>query len=159
MLAPFQRLLYVPGKEHGRPNLLLAASGPLIYSFDAFNGDLLSQWSHVPFIPNGNSGTDGSVDLVVEDEAAERPGKRRKLSDARDPSETPSAEIVIDDDVKKPRKTKNKPITFPSVIILLGTDDGTHIVAATGEDKCLRVLELCEDGSLKQLSERYRSRN
>ncbi|KAL3481228.1 hypothetical protein BJX99DRAFT_219380 [Aspergillus californicus] len=66
------------------------------------------------------------------------PEKKRKV----DPSEQSSV---------APAK---KPNAWTSIPILTPTPDGEYLVALTGEDKCIRVFQIEEDGSFEQLSAR-----
>ena len=65
---------------------------------------------------------------------------------------------VVDRDLEtefgsKKRKLSNekKP---PNVIEIELTRDNRYVVAATAEDKCVRVFSLSTEGALKQLSQR-----
>ena len=85
---------------------------------------------------------------------SQRPRKRQKLSPPREDSGS-SAEIVVNGGDAEDQNARLKQAIGPPVIKLAGTSDGHHVVAVTGEDKCIRVFELPEDGCLIQLSERY----
>ncbi|MCJ1283735.1 tRNA (guanine-N(7)-)-methyltransferase non-catalytic subunit trm82 [Xylographa opegraphella] len=70
-------------------------------------------------------------------------------------SDSTSAEIVIDNDNKKPRKRKANITPVSAVTNIMVNSTGKYIVAVTGEDKCIRVLELLVDNTLLQISERH----
>ncbi|KAG8527047.1 uncharacterized protein KY384_008476 [Bacidia gigantensis] len=58
-----------------------------------------------------------------------------------------SAEILIEK--PEPSQAPNPPI-----LRLASTSDGAYVIAITGEDKCIRVLKLAENGTLELFSER-----
>ena len=153
MLTPFQRLLYCSQQSSTHLNVLLAASGPSIRVFAAEDGTFISKWSHVE-TPEGEKNprdrSPGSHD------AKEPPLKKKKLSGGDDAASDTSVEVVVEDGSKRRRKPKRKPFSIPSVVLLIATTDGKYIVAVTGEDKTIRVLELLGNGTLKQLSQRYK---
>ncbi|MCJ1328878.1 tRNA (guanine-N(7)-)-methyltransferase non-catalytic subunit trm82 [Thelotrema lepadinum] len=159
MLTPIQRLLYCSRQGSGRLNVLLAASGPSIRTFNA-DGICISKWSHLE--PNKDikgtrdrsPGSHEGKESYEEKDSEALPGKRRRLSDAGNASEASSVEVVVENGRKKRRKSKRKDLLIPSVVNLTATSDGKHVVAVTGEDKSLRVLELLENGVLNQISQR-----
>lgn len=53
--------------------------------------------------------------------------------------------------VKLSEPLKQKKANFTNLIV---TSDGRHVVAVTGEDKCIRVFETTLASELRQLSER-----
>jgi tRNA (guanine-N(7)-)-methyltransferase subunit TRM82 len=53
--------------------------------------------------------------------------------------------------VKLSEPPKQKKANFTNLIV---TSDGRHIVAVTGEDKCIRVFDTNFENQLRQLSER-----
>lgn len=142
--------------------ILIAARGSSIDSFSLEDRSLLSTWK----IPSNqqsnivqNSGTSAnptsqnseSMDIALNSEAP--PAKRRKLSNAEN-SQKPSEK----------RKANNRSdavaygLQAPAVIALAATKGGRHVIAVTGEDKSIRVLEnIFEDGGthkLRQISQR-----
>ncbi len=58
---------------------------------------------------------------------------------------------------QKNRKTKWTPPKpeLPFVVLLTATEDGSHVIAVTGQDKTLWVFEHDGKGSLKEVSQRY----
>ena len=88
-----------------------------------------------------------------EDESQRSP-KRQKLSPAKDESGSFSAEIVVAGDSDNEVSTSSQQPSNPPIVKLAGTSAGQHVVAVTGEDKCIRVFALAAKGTLTQLSER-----
>ncbi len=161
MPHPYQCLLYCSRPGQAEAGILVASSGPYIHTFNVHNGTYLSSW------PSGqgygeSSKDDATTELgsgltgktEVDQEDPQRPRKRRKLSPPRDDSGS-SAEIVVNGGDAHDQNPKLKPAISPPVIKLAGTSNGHHVVAITGEDKCIRVFELRENGCLIQLTERY----
>lgn len=148
MLTPFQRLLYCSASGSRKLDFILAASGPTIRSFNVEDGTLVSSWSHLAPSADHKAPSEEHVD------GTEPPEKRRKLSNDRGGSETPSTEIVVEGQSQRRPRPKHKAPLVPSVISLSGTLGDDHVIAVTGEDKSLRVLELLRDGRLNQLSQR-----
>jgi tRNA (guanine-N(7)-)-methyltransferase subunit TRM82 len=42
----------------------------------------------------------------------------------------------------------------PTIVDIVVTESQTHAVVVTGEDKCIRVFEISENGQLQSLSQR-----
>ncbi len=85
--------------------------------------------------------------------------KRKDVSPIQDSSKSTTTEVKADG---KNQDQSNHELdrvlsldTSTAVIKLAGTSSGQYIVAVTDEDKCIRVLELQDDGSLIQQSARY----
>ena len=161
MPHPYQCLLYCSRPGQAEAGILVASSGPYIHTFNVHNGTYLSTW------PSGQElGKSSKDDAMAElgsgvsggtqthQENSQRPRKRQKLSPPRDDSGS-SAEIVVNSGDAEDQNARLKQAIGPPVIKLAGTSDGHHVVAVTGEDKCIKVFELPEDGCLIQLSERY----
>lgn len=161
MPHPYQCLLYCSRPGQAEAGILVASSGPYIHTFNVHNGAFLSTW------PSGQElGKSSKDDAIAElgsvlsgemerhQEDSQRPRKRRKLSPPKDDSGS-SAEIVVNGGDAANQNARLKQAISPPVIKLAGASNGHHVVAVTGEDKCIRVLELSEDGCLIQLSERY----
>ena len=163
MLNPFQCLYYCPLRDSDKTDILLAAAGPRIFSFNVSDGSLLSIWPSTtdvesteillqsPFkiIRHGEeSGLE--EESVSQDKDAERPGKRRKLSPHGGGLESVSTENVVQDQ----NETSGKAASTSAVIKLTGSSNGKYVVAVTGEDKCIRVFELHRDGTLVENSKR-----
>lgn len=152
-MSTIQRLLYCPHNGSNHLGIILAACGSTIFSFGANDGFMLSKWSHKNRMSLPATGT-ASTDLSdLKNGSNDHSSKRRKLSSASN-SDCPSAEIVVESGSKRTRKPKAKLIPSSAIVKLCCTSDAQHVVAVTSEDKCVRVLQLLEDGSLNQLSER-----
>ena len=150
MLNPFQCVLFCSRLKQGLPSIVLAASGSSIYSIGSSDGALLSIWPKRTHLEK-------SVPADSDEVISERPEKRRKLSVAAS-SESSSAEIVVENGGKKKRSRARARLMgadFPAIIKLISTSSGKHAVAVTGEDKCIRVFDILDDGSIEQISERY----
>ena len=161
MPHPYQCLLYCSRPGKAEAGILVASSGPYIHTFNIHKGTYLSSWPSGQELGKSSkddataelgSGLTGNTETHQED--PQRPRKRRKLSPPRDDSGS-SAEIVVNSGDTDDQNPRLKPAISPPVIKLAGTSNGHHVVAVTGEDKCIRVFELLEDGCLVQLSERY----
>lgn len=143
---PIQRIQYVEGQALPQ-RLLIASAGPKLYSYDAENGRRLSVWPRDIETSNDHaiaSSTREGAD--VDDQGP--PEKKRKLS--------PSAEQASEESKHNGQETiEPKPSgTWSNIPLIVPSPTGSHIVAVTAEDKCIRVFEVGTDGSLKQLSER-----
>ena len=151
MLHPFQCVLacFCPTKLV--KDVIIAASGSSICSFDTFNGSLLSVWSS-----EGESSNKSQIDAGTSppERGLQRPEKRRKLSSSGNASDSSSAEIVVENGRNKRRRPRRQDLISPSIIKLVCTSNCEFIIAVTGEDKCIRVFSLLESGILEQLSER-----
>lgn len=150
MLGPFRSLHYCFRSASQNSDVLLAASGCSILSFDVDSGSLLSTWPS----PRLSEALSTDTDDCGETES-ERQAKRQKLALPRDVSGSDSAEIVVENKLD----TEPIPITdgLPSshVVKIVSSADSKYIVAATAEDKSIRVFELLDAGNLLQISVRY----
>ena len=156
-MQPFQCLLYCPSASARRPSVLLAASGPFIYSFGVQDGLLLSVWpTHdldgMPVALDESRACAG--ELGVTD--AERAAKRRRVSLSREVSSSTSAEIVVENS-QLTKSSRELQVSNSEVNKMICTSSGEYVVAVTGEDKSIRVFELQMDGSLMQSTERHDS--
>ena len=88
---------------------------------------------------------------------SKRPPKRQRLSPAREESGSSSAEIVVAGESDNGETTSSQEPLNPPIIKLASTSAGQHVIAVTGEDKCIRVFDLAVNGTLAQLSERQDS--
>jgi len=151
MLGPFQSLLYCSRSANQKSDVLLAASGCYILSFDVDTGSLLSTW---PSPPRPSEAV--SIDLNrCEETGSERQAKRRKVALPRDASGSDSAEIVVENrlDIESiPFTDGGSSSNVPKII---SSADNKYIVAVTAEDKLIRVFELSDTGNLLQISVRY----
>jgi len=155
-IHPFQRLYLLKQEQHGK-TILLAAAGSSIISFDAEDGKLLSRW---PLGESEELEGDGRQSGSELEQNGKRAIKRRKI-DSNGASKPPrqeseeSVEIVAERQKGQRRKSKIVDDKAPKVSIVTGTSDGQYLVVATAEDKAIRVLEVVENGMLKQRSIRY----
>lgn len=150
MLGPFRSLHYCYRSANQNFDILLAASGCSIFSFDVDSGSLLSTWSSPR--PSEAISTDNHDCVETE---SERQAKRRKIGLPRDVSGSDLTEIVVENILD----TESIPITddVPSfnVVKIVSSADSKYIVAVTAEDKSIRVFELLDTGNLLQISVRY----
>ena len=148
---PFQKIHHVRRREGG---LLLAAAGPYLHSLDLKTGVLLSSW------PAGKKERNGSVaafnDRTDDDQ---RPAKKQKTETSGDEESDVSSDSVnlVTEGAPRVKGQRRKPKKVsppPNVSHLLATSSGSHVIAVTAEDKCVRVFELQGSGRLKSLTER-----
>jgi tRNA (guanine-N(7)-)-methyltransferase subunit TRM82 len=155
MAHPFQRLSYSPPNSSRSQGVIFAASGPKILSFSALDGSFLSEWSAFPQSTSLKRASNEDQEHIVDNQSAHSRSSKKRLKLFSGSSHDTSLEVIIDNGGKKPKPKTPKAVLLPSVIRLCGTSDGEHIIALTGEDKCVRVFNVSHDGSLTQLSERY----
>ncbi|KAK2765337.1 tRNA (guanine-N(7)-)-methyltransferase non-catalytic subunit trm82 [Arachnomyces sp. PD_36] len=146
---PFQAIQYLAPQESGGRDLLFAAAGPSIYAFDLEDGAHLSIWPQDRDVEAPKSEpTNASPKDVTEPETQGPPEKKRKLSSS-------AADSKPDDSQEAAAEDSGSGNTTWSVIPILTTSaDGKHLIAVTGEDKCIRVFNCDKDGKLTQLSGR-----
>ena len=150
-------------------SILIAAAGSRIDIFSLEDGSLLSTWKCQP-PQNCENGTpavreatpkgvlhrsDSSyVDVTVDTPSP--PAKKQKLSNSGidEPKSNFSQE-------KKKKQLRSDAVASgldaPAVILLAITKAESHVIAVTGEDKCIRVFENVIEGGvhrLKQISAR-----
>ena len=155
MKQVFQCLLRCRSSTHSRPSVLLAASGPLIHSFNIKDGSYLSTWPTYdaegkPLTLEGSAACTG--DFETED--ADRPLKRRKTSLSREVSSSASAEILVENP-DETEASKELHVSNSDVTKIISTSNNEYVIAVTGEDKTIRLFQLLELGSLRQISERH----
>lgn len=150
MLQPYQCLLYCSSSGNQKRDILLAASGCYILSFDVQTGSLLSTWPSSPKDASRetNVGDSDNVD-------SERQIKRQKISFSQEASNSDSADIVVENNLDVATNASKKAGPTANVVKLISTSDCKHVIAVTAEDKSIRIFELIDDGSLAQVSERY----
>jgi tRNA (guanine-N(7)-)-methyltransferase subunit TRM82 len=150
MITPFQRLLVCSRQGQKHFGTVLVASGPSLYAFNTSDGHFLSKWSH-----SQNASDNANTGRARSPDEQGPPGKRRKLTPpSTGASGQNSPEIITDNGLNERKKPKIPVPNVPAIINLCSTSDGKHIIAVTGEDKCIRVLTLSEDGILEELSQR-----
>ncbi len=156
MSHPYQCLLHCHQAIQNEIGILVVASGPYIHTLSVKNGRYLSTWPSLDVTAQTQSVCQISgIELELpHPDNSKQPSKRRKLSPARDESGSSSAEIVVAGDSDNGESPSLQQVPIPPVIKLAGTSTGQHVIAVTGEDKCIRVFDLAANGTLKQLSER-----
>ena len=129
---------------------LVTATGSYISTFHIDKSEYICSWpprdSDKSQTQAGNGWNEGIEDATIGSEAGTPPSKRPKL--CSQVSTNSSTEIVVDE------IEKDVP-AHPPVIKLAVSRDGRHVIAITGEDKCLRVFELSFSGVLSPISKRY----
>ncbi|KAJ5654611.1 hypothetical protein N7490_001614 [Penicillium lividum] len=133
---PFQCLQYAKRNSQGVSNLLIAAAGCHLYSYDATNGQRLDVWPQ-----DVESSVESASDAVAIADGDAPPEKRRKLSPASG-------------DQQEKQVASNKSSAGTTIPLLVISPDGKYAIATTGEGKTIRVFELSYDGKLKELSSR-----
>ena len=161
MSHPYQCLCYCQQSNQPETGIIVGASGSCIRTFSAQTGIHLSTWPSL-----GGPAQTRSIGQNYESESEtphlksplrdddKPPLKRQKLSPARDESGSSSAEIVVAGDSDNGELSSPQRPSIPPVTELASTSISQHVVAVTGEDKCIRVFDLAADGTLTQLSER-----
>lgn len=133
---PFHCVRFVERQQGGASqDLLIASAGRKLYSYAADSGRRLSVW---PQDANNAQETVKDIEAQQEEKDQEPPGKKRKT----DTSNSAGG--------KKPKSLPD----WTHIPILTISSTGKYVVALTAEDKCIRVFQIAEDGSLKELSER-----
>lgn len=164
MSHSYQCLLHCHQASQNEAGILVAASGSYIHTFSAQSGRYLSTWpsleinSHTRSAEQ-NQGNEFKVPHLksFSQDDSKRPPKRQRLSPSREESGSSSAEIVVAGDSDNGESTSSQHLLNPPIIKLAGTSAGQHVIAVTGEDKCIRVFDLAVNGTLTQLSERQDS--
>lgn len=164
MLHPYQCLLHCYQPSQNETGILVAASGSYIHTFSGQSGRYLSTWPSLKVTAQTQSiGQNEGYELKVPHlkssprDHPEPPLKRPRPSPAREESGSSSAEIVVAGDSDDEESTSSQHFSNPPIIKLAGTSAGRHVIAVTGEDKCIRVFGLAVNGTLTQLSERQDS--
>jgi tRNA (guanine-N(7)-)-methyltransferase subunit TRM82 len=140
---PIQCIQYLEGPRPSAQRVFIASAGPRIYSWSADDGCRLSVWPLDSEIDNIGESSSVAEETHSNSGADEPPEKKRKLS----LSEQASRDI----ERRKPGKSC---AAWSSIPILVASPTQRYVVAVTGEDKCLRVFSVSEDGGLIQISER-----
>lgn len=160
MYHPFQCLAYCSRPDAYAKDIVVAASGACIHTFNARDGNHISTWppfqkdrtsSHVEFNQENDSNQLPSSSANVD--SSERLRKRRRLSSTREESGS-SAEILVESHDQEVESSKKRQTSNAPVIKVTCDSTGLYVVAVTGEDKNIRVFELLTDGVLSQFTER-----
>lgn len=143
-------------------DILFAARGGKIHSFNLINGDHLSTWNHPEILeePSKEEARSQSPGNVAEEPS---PKRQKTASDDDQSSKQVSNEGRLNAKYLAHRNGKSKSTTVPistpptHLIIthLVATEDGSHVVAITGHDKTLWVFEHTGKGQISQLSQRF----
>jgi tRNA (guanine-N(7)-)-methyltransferase subunit TRM82 len=149
MISPFQKLLYC---DRG-PGIILATSGHQLLGFNATNGELISQWS-----TNQESAaaqdTSNDVDIAYNPETdQEPPEKKRRIEEIA--SGTPPDGTITENGIRHQPNKEQKIAGTPAITGLCATKRSEHIVVVTGEDKCIHVFQLEDNGRIEPQSQRY----
>lgn len=150
---PFQKLCCV-GSVQGCSNLLLAAAGPHVFSFDLGSGELLARWpSKIPEEDDSDA-----TEERIDENSGEPPNKKRKIASSTRQGESSDSSLSVEIVAERAKGQRRKPRTaisvLPKVSHLIATRNRKHVVAVTTEDKCIRVFEIRKGARLKLLSER-----
>lgn len=161
MSHPYQCLYYSQKANSTEPGILVAASRSCVDTFSAQTGRYLSTWPSFESTEQTRSieqtkKNEPELPLLKRpsQDDLKWPSKRQKVFPLKEESSSSSAEIVVAEDSKKGEVSSWQQSSSPPVIKLAGTASGKHVIAVTGEDKCIRVFDLEADGTLTQLSER-----
>lgn len=155
MRHPFQYLALAATPDG---YILVAASGSSISTYRLNNGALLATWCP-PQKPKGKgkkeSGEAEWKDAQAHSERANNdsqpPIKRTKRSGRGDGPDRPAESTAIN----FPKSVAGSSTTSKAAVTKLAiTSDAKYVIAVTGDDKCIRVFALLEDGRLLQRSER-----
>lgn len=144
----------------GADTLFCAARGCSIQTYDLkASTQPLSTWTH-PFLKqtananNTEEVQDGSANGAEKEQPP--PPKRRRLASDEAREEKQDAPTNGAKGQKKGKTNRTPPHPgIPFVVLLTGTEDGSHVIAVTGQDKTLWVFEHDGRGSLKEISQRY----
>ncbi|KAI1367349.1 hypothetical protein F5Y08DRAFT_75818 [Xylaria arbuscula] len=143
----------------GSGTLFCAARGCSIQTYNlSASSQPLFTWTH----PSIRQVADVKRNEEVQDSPAngaaqterQPPSKRRKI--ASDEHEQEKQDVPTNGEKGQKKGKTNRAITpeIPFVILLTATEDGSHVIAVTGQDKTLWVFEHDGQGSLKELSQR-----
>lgn len=160
MVQPFQCLYKFPKKDEGKYDVLAAASGSCILFFDIASENLMSVWTlqrdqenlFKEAVDVDDQNSEDAISNEFPSGESTRASKRQKVSCLEGGSETSIGPLSADD-----RDFIANPSTVSqlssAIIKLTGTRNGRYLIAVT-DDKSIRVLEVLNDNSVKQLSER-----
>ncbi|KAL4864126.1 hypothetical protein BDV12DRAFT_176637 [Aspergillus spectabilis] len=131
---PFQCIQFVKTKNGGSRNVLVASAGPKLFSYAVESGQRLSIW------PQDGTGVPDARDAGSNLEVEGPPEKKRKVDLSSEQKASPT--------------TAKQSVAWTNIPILTSTPDGEYLVALTGEDKCIRVFQIEENGSFLEVSAR-----
>lgn len=142
---PVQTLCCVQPVDGQQP-FLLAASGPLIRSFNLKDGSLLSQWPRVGEADAGDTSTHQN------NGNESRPTKRRRVEDGNEVETLRDNPDHLPERNSEDQKVVNSKL--PNVVHILATSDGASVITLTWEDKSINVFSVRPGGSLDLESQR-----
>ena len=149
--SPFQTLCCVQPVDGQQP-FLLAASGPVISSFNLKDGSLLDQWPGL----KGANAQDEDAGTTNGDEGP--PAKRRRMEDdgPAEPlrEDTESIEIISERKKGERRKPKMEDSKLPNVTNVIVTSNAATVITVTAEDKSINVFSVDTTGVLNLQSQR-----
>ncbi|QUC19726.1 uncharacterized protein UV8b_03967 [Ustilaginoidea virens] len=163
-------------------SILFATRGGKIHSFDLSDGKHVSSWQHPDVEKLGSSvGVDAGADRTTEPEHEHEQGLQsdntRGAEDDEPPAKRPrvgeedataAPPIAAGDQAKRKGKKRQRNgdgshgdssrmgrvVDRPLITLMTCTDDGHHLVAVSGHDKAVWVLEHDGQGHLAPLSQR-----
>lgn len=128
---------------------MVAAAGPYIHIFAAATGSNLFSW---PSKPDAASAPPPNGD--IEHDASEPPPEKRRRLSSPGPEPAECSGTLESSQSTARGNTGPTEVQWQSIPILVVTASGSHIVAVTAEDKCIRVFEVAHDGKMSELSSR-----
>ncbi|KAI9372803.1 WD40-repeat-containing domain protein [Aspergillus egyptiacus] len=131
---PIQCIQFVKRKNGASKGVLVASVGAKLISYAAESGQRLADW------PQDGADKSTANDAESNPETEGPPEKKRKVDTSSEKATCVASE--------------KKSVTFTNIPILTSTPDGEYLVALTGEDKCIRVFQIEEDGLFQELSSR-----
>ncbi|KAI1263123.1 hypothetical protein F5Y18DRAFT_142626 [Xylariaceae sp. FL1019] len=157
----------------GQGTIFAASKGTSIHTFDlSANPQLLSSWTHPSSKLTGTGEKTAANGNAMGQEVGDGPPSKRRKVEGEDEVAADEVDIVPESHgtaanegkttVNEGKKKKiNRKANWalqsseaPYVILLTATEDGSHVVAVTGQDKTLWVFEHDGKGSLEELSQR-----
>ena len=135
---PFQCLEYVNRQPDGQQDVLVASAGRKLYTYSAATGQRLDVW------PQDIDSSESAAAAA----AASTEGQTLSEENKNDTEEQ-------NEQNKVPKKSaKKKAPVWTNIPLVVVSRDSKHVAVVTGEDKCIRVFSLSEEGKLLQLSSR-----
>ena len=151
MRHPFQCLALAATPDAG---ILVVAAGSSISTFKLNDGALLATWFPSAIATNQNNGVERKATQPISERLQDDtgpPDKRRKLSERGETSDRPAGLKAVDIPKSLAGTVRTSKLAVTNLAI---TSDTKHVIAVTGSDKCIRVFDMTEDGTLLQRSER-----
>lgn len=132
---PFQCLEYVNRRKDGQQDVLVASAGRKLYTYSATTGQRLDVWPQ-------------DVESSESADAASTEGQASSEESKDDTKDQPEQKKAFKKDAK------NKAPVWTNIPLVVVSRDSKYVAIVTGEDKCIRVFSLSEEGKLQQLSSR-----